>query len=399
MNLTLRLKLHTDEAVKAVLLDTLRQSTACFNAVCRYGWQNRERNGTRLHHATYTDLRATYPVLPSQLVVSARMKATEALKSTEERRKQGKAVSCPRVRAGANKSPLCPVRYDARSHWVKLAEGKASLATTAGRVGVSFRLCPHYQRYAACPTASADLCYDRKADAFFLHVVIEVEAPEKVADRGVLGVDLGIVELATDSIGNAYSGETVKTMRRKYRRIRALLQSKGTRSAKRHLKRIRQKVSRFTRNTNHVISKALVHSASLTRKAVALEDLNGIRDRASNGFSREMRWLLGGWSFHQLRQFLSYKAEAAGVPVFLVDPRNTSRTCSRCRYCDKANRKSQASFECLQCGFCANADANAAKNIEARASLSERLMCQPSASLVEVGFGLGASPLPSGGGI
>ncbi|MDX1935407.1 MAG: transposase [Capsulimonadales bacterium] len=366
--LTLRLKLHTDDATKAALLDTLRQSTACVNAVCRYGWDNRERNGTRLHHATYKTLRADYPSLPSQLVVSARRKATEALKSTEERRKQGKAVSCPQ-------STLCPIRYDARSYWVKLSEGVASLATSAGRVGVSFRLCQHYQRYAECLTASADLCYDRKTDCFFLHVVIEVETPELVAD-GVLGVDLGIVELATDSHGNAYSGEAVKSVRRKYRRIRSLLQSKGTRSAKRHLKRIRQKVSRFTRDTNYKISKALVHTASLERKALALEDLTGIRDRAET-VSRQMRWLLGGWSFYQLRQFLSYKAQAAGVPVFLVDPRNTSRTCSACGYCDKANRKSQASFECLQCGFCENADRNAARNIEARASLSERLLCQP----------------------
>ncbi|NJK43403.1 MAG: transposase, partial [Pleurocapsa sp. SU_196_0] len=53
----------------------------------------------------------------------------------------------------------------------------------------------------------------------------------------------------------------------------------------------------------------------------------------------------------------------AGVPVRLVDPRNTSRTCSRCGHCEQGNRKSQAVFQCRACGFVANADLNAAVNI------------------------------------
>ena len=78
------------------------------NAVCRYGWNHHERNGTRLHQATYRSLRQLYGRLPSQLVVSARMKAAEALKSVAERKKQGKKISCPQ-------SELCAIRYDARS--------------------------------------------------------------------------------------------------------------------------------------------------------------------------------------------------------------------------------------------------------------------------------------------
>ena len=178
-----------------------------------------------------------------------------------------------------------------------------------------------------------------------------------------------------------YSGDAVKSVRRRVRRIRCLLQSKGTKSAKRHLKRLRQKQSRFTRNTNHVISKRLVATASTSRKALALEDLRGIRDRAETVFSREMRWLIGNWAFDQLRQFVSYKAEGAGVRVVLVDPRNTSRTCSRCGYCDTGNRTSQDKFVCLKCGFDLNADLNAAINIGARAECSDGLLCRSKGSL------------------
>ena len=238
---------------------------------------------------------------------------------------------------------------------MKLQEGVASLATTGGRVCVQFNVCQYYQRYLTWKPCSADLCYDVKNGAFSLHVVLDTAAPETVRE-GTLGVDLGITEIASDSEGNQYSGDTIKSVRRRVRRIRRLLQSKGTKSAKRHLKRLRQKQSRFTKNTNHIISKRLVATASTSRKALALEDLNGIRDRAETVFSREMRWLMGNWAFDQLRQFVSYKAEAAGVPVVLVDPRNTSRTCSHCGYCDKGNRKSQDKFLCLKCGFELNAD-------------------------------------------
>ncbi|HZO87796.1 MAG TPA: transposase [Chthonomonadaceae bacterium] len=381
MKVTLRLKLHVDPATQSALRATLEQSTACFNVVCRYGWDNNERNGTRLHQATYKPLRKAHPDLPSQLIVSARMKAAEALKSVAERTKQGRKANCPQ-------SELCPVRYDARSYWVRLADGCASLATTQGRVCVAFRLCDYYTRYADWKPCSAALCF--RGGAFYLHVVVEADAPEPVCE-GVLGVDLGIVELATDSDGNSYSGEAVKAVRRRVKRIRRLLQSKGTRSAKRHWKRIRAKQSRFVNNTNHVVSQSLVRTASHSRKALALEELGNIRDRADTvsrdaerrcvapSYAKQMRWLLGNWAFLQLRPFVAYKAEAAGIPVVLVDPRNSSRTCSVCGHCAKDNRKSQSKFHCLQCGFEANADYNAARNLKVRGECSDALLCRSEA--------------------
>src|SRR5690606_37816735 len=46
---------------------------------------------------------------------------------------------------------------------------------------------------------------------------------------------------------------------------------------------------------------------------------------------------LSNWGFHQLRSFVSYKAALLGVPVLLVDPRNTSRTCPECGHVAKEN--------------------------------------------------------------
>ena len=105
----------------------------------------------------------------------------------------------------------------------------------------------------------------------------------------------------------------------------------------------------------------------------SLECLTGIRERG-NGFSREIRFELGHWSFDQLKQFVTYKAKHAGIPVVLIDPRNTSRTCSICGYCAKHNRKSQSVFKCKNCGLEMNADRNAAVNISGHGAFVTRPM-------------------------
>ena len=159
----------------------------------------------------------------------------------------------------------------------------------------------------------------------------------------------------------------MKDKRRRDRKHRSGLQCQAmkrhSKSAYRRLTAKGRKLSRFTRWLNHNISKRIVETALLSRKAIVIEDLKGIRDRAS-ARGREFRWQIGNWAFDQLGQFISYKAQRAGVPVLKRDPRNSSRECSKCGYIDKANRKSQSVFLCLKCGHSMNADLNAACNHE-----------------------------------
>ena len=195
------------------------------------------------------------------------------------------------------------------------------------------------------------------------------DKPEVVVD-GFLGVDLGIAKIATTSDGKYYSGTKVKNLRRRNFKLRQKLQAKGTKSAKRLLKRRRRKESRFATDVNHCISKRLVQVAKGTHRAIVLEDLKGLRERAKKGtrktVNKTMRQALSGWAFYQLRRFIEYKAKAAGVAVIYVDPRNTSRTCSKCGHVDKKSRKDQEHFVCTACGHALNADINAAINIANR---------------------------------
>jgi IS605 OrfB family transposase len=142
------------------------------------------------------------------------------------------------------------------------------------------------------------------------------------------------------------------------------LQAKKTSSARRLLKKRRRKETRFAADVNHRISKNIVAEAERTGRGIAVEELTGIRARVR--LRKPQRATLHSWAFAQLGQFLTYKAQQAGVVVVQVDPAYTSQTCHACGHVDKRNRRSQAVFQCGRCDFVGHADHNAAHNIAAR---------------------------------
>ncbi len=116
--------------------------------------------------------------------------------------------------------------------------------------------------------------------------------------EGALGVDLGVVNIAVDSDGEVHSGSQINNVRHSHRLLRAKLQAKGTRSAKRKLKRLSGKERRFAKDTNHCISKKLVAKAKDTNRAIALEDLKGIRSRGLRFVALSGQPCIAGRSFN-----------------------------------------------------------------------------------------------------
>jgi putative transposase len=202
---------------------------------------------------------------------------------------------------------------------------------------------------------------------------VEVEEDTPFNAEGCLGVDLGLVNIATTSDGQHFSGDKADGVRTRYTKLKAALQSKGTKSAKRHLKRTSGKERKFKTNLNHCISKIIVGIAKDTKRAIALEDLTYIRSRVTVRKAQRGGGL-GKWAFGQLRQFIDYKAQLNGVPTFVVDPKNTSKQCSECGHTDKKSRKTQADFVCVSCGHTENDDINAAKNIASRAVVNQPIV-------------------------
>jgi IS605 OrfB family transposase len=289
----------------------------------------------------------------------------EALKAV--RKKDG--VSCPTF------GPMGSVRYDARTYHL-LPLDEVSFNTLRGRVTCRMQPGPRQRALLledGWTRTNADLVQRR--GTWYLHITQRAAAPPEAEPTGYLGVDLGIVNVATDSTGHPFTGEALRTTRNRRYRHRQRLQKRGTRRARARLRRCARREARFQRDINHIVSKELVGKAAAQCKALALEDLSGIRERVH--VRHEQRREHHGWAFFQLRTFVAYKAQATGVGVVYVDPRYTSQTCSQCGYCDKRNRPDQAHLRCLRCGFTAPADVNGALNIASRAAVNRPIVLQP----------------------
>jgi len=357
MKTTLQVKLLPTADQRTALLDTMH----AFNAACTWLGEQayRERCASKfvLQRLYYQEVRQRFG-LSAQLAIRAIAKTVEAYK-------RDKNVQVAFRDDGA-------VVYDERIlHFHGL--DAVSLMTLHGRTVVPMQMGEYQRVQWSRAKGQADLVLVK--GTFYLLVTIETpDAPPMVPER-FLGIDLGIINLATDSDGNSYTGADVEVVRQRCMTHRATFQARGTKSAKRRLKAMAGKQGKFQRWVNHGIAKKLVQLAKDTKAALVLEDLTHIRDRIT--VRKRQRNKQANWSFGQLRSFLAYKAQQAGVPLVLIDPRNTSRECSRCGHVDKRNRRSQAEFLCVRCGFACHADINAAKVVAARGSVRALYLIAP----------------------
>lgn len=347
MKLTAKVKLLITTEQHNLLLETLKIANTTCDHISQRAWDMQTFKQFELHRLVYKDIRSTGNPLSSQMVVRAIAKVADSYKLD---RKTKRTFSLTGGFA-----------YDARLLSWKMDIQQISIWTIEGRQRIEFACGKRQKELLKSQRGESDLCLiDGK---FYLFTTCDVDEPTPDDVEGVLGVDLGIVQIASDSDGEQFSGSQVNSVRKRRRRQRKRLQKKGTKSAKRVLRSIRRREKRFATDINHQISKRLVAKAKRTGQAIALEDLKGIRDRIRA--RKSQRATLHSWSFHDLIEKIKYKAKLAGVIVVQIDPRNTSKTCSNCGHCSKSNRKSQSKFVCKSCGFAANADHNAAKNISA----------------------------------
>lgn len=360
--------------------EQLLRTMEAFNAACNYAsemaWENREFNCVRLHRLTYYEIRARYG-LPAQLTAHAIRKVADAYKLDKKTKREFR--------------PHGAVTFDNRVFRL-LGVSVASMTLLSGREKIKLSIGGYQaKRLKGAILGETDLCYQKDKGRFRLHFSIKKPDPETSDPEEFLGVDFGIVNLAVDSDGTVFSSAALKGIRNRHRRLRKKLQAKGTKSAKRLLVKRSKKEQRFARHVNHETSKKIVSAAKRTGRGIAVEELTGIRDRIR--VHRSQRDTFSSWAFHQLRQFLGYKAQAAGIPVVAVDPRNTSRICPSCGCIDKANRPSQSVFSCVSCGFSGLADLVAAGNISSRAEYTRKAAIQLNAEPPGEALGLNAHAL------
>ena len=196
----------------------------------------------------------------------------------------------------------------------------------------------------------------------YTYVSVSIKEAKVQSDTDkYLGVDLNttghIVVVSNPDTGKVWKlGKIAGYIHTKYKHIRKRLQKQGK---YRKVKWIKDRESRIVRNLNHNISKRIVEIALKAKSGIRLEKLQSIR-QSKRKHVRSFRYSLNSWSFYQLQKFVEYKAKLQGIIVEYIDPRYTSKTCSRCGHIGK--REDKKRFEC-PLGHVDHGDVNASFNI------------------------------------
>ena len=351
MKLIAQVRLYPTPDQHAALKQTLEQANAACNHISARVFEAQTFHRYGMQNLTYYETKERFG-LSAQMVIRCLAKVADAYRLDRTVQRTFK--------------PLGSIAYDDRILSWKLERREVSLWTLDGRQAIPFGAGERQLELLAARQGETDLVFFN--GMFFLLATCEIPDPELRDVETALGVDLGVTNIATTSDGDIMTAEVIEDNRQRHQRLRSDLQARASLSAKRHLRKLAGRQRRFQKDINHQISKRLVEEAQRTNRAIALEDLTGIRAR-TRARGADQRARHSNWSFAQLRQFIDYKARLAGIPVILVDPKYTSQQCAVCGHIDQANRRHQAEFLCVACGHAAHADVNAAINIAHRAAV------------------------------
>ena len=252
--------------------------------------------------------------------------------------------------------------------WSYLSSGQLSINTLNGRVKVN-PVCHGFDQYFDGTWKFGLAKLLKTGGKWYLHI----SATKTVADfdnqtvKHVVGIDRGLRFLATtyDEQGQTafFDGKAIMRKRAKYQKLRAKLQAKGTKSAKRRLKKLSGRENRWMTDVNHRLSKTLVQKFG-SNTLFVLEDLTGVSFERTD-LPKALRNQNKSWAFYQLAQFLTYKAHLNNSEVIEVSAQYTSQRCPKCGTIKKSNRNHDLhEYHCSNCGYRSNDDRLGAMNIQ-----------------------------------
>ena len=207
--------------------------------------------------------------------------------------------------------------------------------------------------------------------SIILNLTMQIEKNTNTLDENVVvGVDLGLAIRAVCALNNNMYlrmrvGDyddfvRIRTqMQQQRRRIQGNLKySRGGHGRNKKLaalEKYKKYEHNFVQNYNHMISRNVVNFALKNNaKYINIDDLSGYH---ADDF------ILRNWSYYQLQEYITYKAEKEGIIVRKIKPHYTSQKCSKCGNLEEGQRPEQSKFICKKCGYEENADFNASRNI------------------------------------
>ena len=240
MQQTLMVKLSPSKEQHTALLETIHRFNEACNFIAETAFSIKSASKFKLQKQVYRVVRERFG-LSAQLTIRAIAKTAEAYKRDKKIKPAFKSEGA--------------IVYDQRIlSWRGLEA--VSILSLQGRLKVPIRLGEYQKARLDRIRGQVDLIY--RNGEFYLAVVVDAPEPSKFEAIDILGVDLGIVNIAVDSDGQTFSGKTVEANRRWFAGLRGVLQNVDTKSAKRHLKKLTRREQAFKRSVNHVVSKVIV---------------------------------------------------------------------------------------------------------------------------------------------
>lgn len=346
MQRTVKCRLAPTSAMGEAFKATAEAFAMACNNVLGHSRSLKTSNKVKLQRACYGEIRKRFG-LSANLAIRAIARVAYAVKIAAKRKKQVKEFR------------PTSVDYDARIFDYREKDEAVSLTTINGRIHIPLKI-GGFQREQLAGKKPTCARLVKSGKNWDIHIAIEETEPPK---RGgpPLGIDLGINNIATMSSGRQITGKTVQAKKSEFACVRASLQSKGTRGAKKLLRRLSGRERRYISWVNHNVSKSVVREAVAGGYGIIrFENLKGIRARTKTR-SKHLNRVISGWSFGELQMFSGYKAVRAGLEIEFVNPAWTSKTCHKC---DQHGHRDSKAFFCVTCGVM-DADANASANIAA----------------------------------
>ncbi|WP_201596001.1 RNA-guided endonuclease InsQ/TnpB family protein [Psychrobacter fulvigenes] len=196
--------------------------------------------------------------------------------------------------------------------------------------------------------------------------------PSKTA----VGIDLGVAKLIATSDGqvikpkNSFKANQIKLAALQRQLSRKVLFSQNWKKHNRKIQKLHHHIANIRHDYLHKITTTISKNhamivcedlkvVNMSRSASGSMEKKGKNVKAKSGLNKSI--LDQGWGM--MIDMMDYKQQWHGGLLIKVNPRYTSQTCFKCKHVAKENRRTQAKFECVECGYIANADVNAARNI------------------------------------
>lgn len=337
-------------------LNTLELQRFTYNECSKCHFGATKNSLVELHNKFYKEFRNKYPEIPSNIVIHTIQEVLSSYRSIKSNKHK--------ITEPPEKKKLS-IRLTKNTSTLKIHSNTISLTSIGGkRILSSFapydKLKELIGKYPVCDP----LIFERDGQIW---LSLTFETPEVVVvESKAVGVDFGIGRLAATSEGLLIKDKRFNERKRKLRYLKRQLQSKSkdSKSAKRHLKKLRRKERNINKNQTHLIANAIIKSTNAN--VIVVEDLKGIKRNPKNKYRKKFNNKISQVPFYELRRILEYKAKAHGKVVKNVSPAWTSQI-DHVTGKKEGERRGRRFYS--KSGIIFDSDINAAINIGLRSKL------------------------------